>query len=63
MTEHVSDKHIRELYEHNLIFWGPQRDLDKRTRDQVFGETAIALPNTNHPSRTIRFEPERLPMG
>ncbi len=63
MTEHVSDEHIRELYEHNLTFWRPQRDLDARLRDQVFGETAVALPNTNDQSRTIRFEPERMHMG
>ncbi len=63
MTEHVSDQHIRELYEHNKTFWRPQRDLDLRLRDQVFGETAIALPNTNDESRTVRLDPERMHMG
>ncbi len=63
MVAHVSDQHIRELFEHNKTFWQAQRTLDMRTRDQVFGETAIALPNTKDESRTIRFDPERMHMG
>ncbi len=56
-------EHIRELHEHNLTTWEPQRTLDERLKKLVYGENLVTLPDTNARGRNRRVEAERMHTG